>query len=447
MKIELPVKFSQFDPLWAKKLLGHNTDPHYDFYNYACLLCKLAEVANYFGHNETPLTLNEKLKANGGYVNGGEYVNGKFSELFPDIQEKSVPTPAALTNEQLAEIRQALDAGFPVVLGIDYDPKTLKFDSHFVLASDYDPNDENNFTIVDSLGGRVHSLKDYLGSAVPTIRQSVWKYFIFQGTVPVKANVSQPIAPAASPASALPENYPQIVHGSTQWKEIVKVYFPDRKPEEIFFQRDDFSDDLKRRIESKVRVEEKIVEKEVIKEVPIVTAESVPTVTSEGHASEQWNQLVVYLELEKVPSQATFEDVKRVVAGIKSRQTDLENKARTATTDSAKKDTVRSNLEGDIIRLQKELIQQEKLNKAQIDSLKKTQPDFTSLTRQYDSVIKELKADLGATVEELKQARVEVTVSHAEGNPVINVSTGSRSFSIPGKQVIDLIKKYLRLKW
>src|SRR6185369_1295844 len=127
MKVFLPILYSQFDVRWAKKLLGFNSNPEFNFYNYACLVSSLANVAQYYGKDETPVTIDQKLKDIKGYPPGsGEYIWGSFSRIFSDIKETKIETPNKLTDDQIGQIKSALDKGFPVMVQIDVNPKTVK---------------------------------------------------------------------------------------------------------------------------------------------------------------------------------------------------------------------------------------------------------------------------------------------------------------------------------
>lgn len=224
MKINLPVYYSQFDARWANSLLGFNTNSKYNFYNYACFITSIAMVCKYYGKDENPQTINDKLKSLGqnvGFVaGGGDYVYGAITKYFGDIKEKKTVTPSALTDSQLAEIRTAIDSKYPVIFQLDYNPKTVELDSHFVTVIGYNPSDENDFLIVDPLGGVEKSLKAYLGWFKPSVRNTVEKYLIYTGKVP-----------AGAETVAVPKDvYPSIIHGSTEWDKTVAEYLPQSDP-------------------------------------------------------------------------------------------------------------------------------------------------------------------------------------------------------------------------
>jgi hypothetical protein len=188
MSLLLPNLYSQLDDRWALSLLGFNTQQPFNFYNYACLITCLAMVSRYYGKNYDPVAINDVLKSMGAgkaFVAGsGDYVWGGFHLLFGDIEEYRVVAPDLLSDMQMAEIKGALDLGYPVMLQLDYNPKTVDLDSHFVLAIGYNASDENDITIADPIGGRVHSLKDYLGWFRPNARKTIEQYIIYKGQVP-----------------------------------------------------------------------------------------------------------------------------------------------------------------------------------------------------------------------------------------------------------------------
>jgi chaperonin cofactor prefoldin len=224
----LPVIFSQFDDRWAKKLLGFNLDPNFNFYNYACLICTLANIARYYGFDETPLTINDKLKAlgpgNGFQQGSANYVWDSFTKLFPKIKEKKTETPSKLTDAHMAEIKDALDKGFLVVVQIDVNPSTVKNDTHYSSLVGYNPQDENDFTLADTLGGQSVSLKKYLKFLRPSARDSIFKYIIYEGKTPTNT-VGVPV-----------DIYPQIIHGSTEWDKTVQEYLPGNDPKATQFE-------------------------------------------------------------------------------------------------------------------------------------------------------------------------------------------------------------------
>lgn len=376
MRINLPIIFSQFDPAYKDKLIGFNTDPKYNFYNYGCTLSDIAMIARYFGKEDSPASINDKVIAVAGFVPGsGLYIHGSITKIYPDIGERVTKTPDLLTDAQMQEIKTALDGGQPVMVRIDYNPKTIERENHFVILVDYNPNDENDFTVVDSLGGTKHSIKSYLGFLKPSIRNSIEEYFIYSG-FPAVAKVEpgaaavrpveeQPIVVPTTPvdgasqpgvAAVLPANYPDIIHGSTEW-----------------------------------------------------------------------DSTVGYLELGKLPKDATFEDVKRKVAGFKSTVTDYNNKRIEAEKEAAKNEVVIKNQKEDIGRLQAQVATEQKLHRAEIDSLKQNAPSYDNYKKQVEGVIAESQGKLTEVIEELKQARIDLAHKEVEDRVVKEQVEGERA--------------------
>lgn len=231
MKINLPILYKQGDSRWAYKKLGFNSDPQYNFKDYGCLDTALAMVARYFGKQVDPSELNDKLMAlgaNKGFAAGsGNYIYGAITKIYSDIKENKIVTPMPLTDEQLGEIRTAIDNGYPVIIQLDYNPKTVALDSHFVIIVDYNKKDENDFTIVDPITGATRSLKDYLGWYKPSVRKTVEKYLIMTGPKPEFSSDTMPVDKKV---------FADLVHGSTEWDKTVAEYVPEANPKQTGFE-------------------------------------------------------------------------------------------------------------------------------------------------------------------------------------------------------------------
>ena len=175
---------NQRDPLWAKVILGDNTDPQFTIGGYGCLITCLAMVSCYYGHPETPNSLNEKLKKAKKFTNGGFYVWGGLTAIDSDIQEKATLTPAKLTDAQIKEVKKSIDAGYPVMCQIDFQPLTATPDMHYILLIGYSDED---FTMADPWTGTIAPLAVYLKATKPTVRDTIEQYYIYTGKVPVQA--------------------------------------------------------------------------------------------------------------------------------------------------------------------------------------------------------------------------------------------------------------------
>jgi hypothetical protein len=181
MKITLPTVFCQKDPRWAgKKINGSSLT----FSQAACLICCEAMVAKYYGRDETPVTWHDKIEAKGGFRNDGAYYWHTVTKVFKDIVEEVIDTPLPLSDDQIGAIRTKLDQGYPVICQIDYDPKDIDPDMHFVIFTGYNPSDENDFTIVDPYDGKEKSLKAYLGWLKPSARRSIDRMVLQTGNIP-----------------------------------------------------------------------------------------------------------------------------------------------------------------------------------------------------------------------------------------------------------------------
>lgn len=428
MRVELPLIFSQFDSRWAKKILGNNTDEKFDFYNYGCLISSYATALQYFAVEEDPSSLNDKLKAVDGFAPGsGLYNWGAVSRIYPQIIEKHVVTPDPLTDIQLMEIYEALNNGFPVLLGIDYNPKTIAPDYHFVLAVDHDSEDENNITIADPLGARTHSLRDYLGFWKPSMRKSVESYTIISGpkverqTLPTDTEPEEP----AQPQSALPSNYGDIVHNSTQWDATAAKYGVGKESKYTSFDE---------------------VDQAIMK---LINAR--PEVTQVQDTNENWQMICEYLELGKDPNLTTFENVKRVIAGIKSRQSDLENKRKTAEENEATAQVTIVNLQGEISKLKGEALAEEKLHKSEVEALKQSFPSFDKLKSQYKTVIDEKDGRINELFEEVKRIRVD-NAKKIVGDIIANETSPEFAQAVdtisktPLEKVLNICKRFLVIK-
>jgi len=116
-----PNPLSQRDPGWKDEPLGF--DSTITIGSDGCALTCLAMLVNGYSFNETPATLNQKLKALGpdaGFM-GGLIVWGSLTRVFPGVVYQGIilweNPPAAI-----ASIDASLDAGQPVIVEIDRSP-------------------------------------------------------------------------------------------------------------------------------------------------------------------------------------------------------------------------------------------------------------------------------------------------------------------------------------
>jgi len=382
--------FSQFDSAYSQALLGFNTANTYNLYNYGCLITSLATILCYFGKDETPLTVNDKLKSLGpdkGFgKDGGAYVWGSISKLFPDIKEKRVDTPDKLTDEQMAEIKSALDRKLPVMVEIDYKPATVERDMHFVILTAYNPNDENDFTIADPLGGKTATLRQYLAWLKPSARITIRQYAIYEGPLPAETTpLPTPTTPATTPTVSTP---------------------PASSGETVIVKKLDNERNVK--------------------------------------MASQYKEVVGYLELEKPPEDAMFEDVRRVIAGIKSNATDYWNKKEAAEKALEVMKVELKAKEDEISRQTEEMTRREKLHKAELEAVKQTTPTPQDFVKQFWGVYEELKGKYDKAVERITELTKKLAEKKVEekNDPSSVPATGSNSKS-SGNSNLNLIQRLI----
>jgi hypothetical protein len=125
------------DPRWKDKLLGFDSSSTIG--SYGCLMTSMTMVANYYGFNETPDTVNEKMKAAKGFQ-GPLIMPALFPAAFPGmiyrnfVQCANQPAP-------MTEIDAYLAQGKPVVIEVDYSPNA-GLQNHWIVlyakqGSDY----------------------------------------------------------------------------------------------------------------------------------------------------------------------------------------------------------------------------------------------------------------------------------------------------------------------
>lgn len=114
-------QYSQTDPAWKAKLLGF--DKTSTLGNFGCLLTSVSMLASAYGVNETPDSLNEKMKKVAGFSAGTAFmIPGAIPAAMPGIRYvtyvncSNAPAP-------LAEIDAWLGRGKPVIIEVDWSPQ------------------------------------------------------------------------------------------------------------------------------------------------------------------------------------------------------------------------------------------------------------------------------------------------------------------------------------
>jgi hypothetical protein len=125
----------QNDEKWKNVKLGNSTET---IGGWGCLMTSVTMILNGIGYNETPETVNEKMKKAGGFQ-GALFMPSVLPYvwsncLYRDMQpcESSVPP--------IAQIDAAVAAGKPVILQVDWN-KQQGIQTHFVLVKEKKGND------------------------------------------------------------------------------------------------------------------------------------------------------------------------------------------------------------------------------------------------------------------------------------------------------------------
>lgn len=133
MKLQVPVLYSQRDPQWSSLLLGFNTDKRYTIGNYGCLMtCYSMYIA------KKPNETNELLKTNNAFQNGGLFVWTKSTVMGLTQTYISPRYDGPVSSQGIQKIKDTIDAGFPVLCEVDFNPNTAGEEMHYVLVIGYE---------------------------------------------------------------------------------------------------------------------------------------------------------------------------------------------------------------------------------------------------------------------------------------------------------------------
>jgi hypothetical protein len=182
---------SQNDPAWKSKRLGF--DNSNTIGKWGCLVTCLAMVANRYGYDETPLSLNDKLKALGPNVGfmGALVIPASLPRVLPRlrfhnyIECHNSPAP-------LADIDASLAAEMPVIVEVDYSPAP-GLQNHWVVlyrksAGDYLIRDPWPYPS-DSVDIPLSVRFGFAGSSSSVIQAALW----FEGpTAPPPVDNGEP---------------------------------------------------------------------------------------------------------------------------------------------------------------------------------------------------------------------------------------------------------------
>jgi len=125
----------QNDDKWKNSKLGNSTET---IGGWGCLLTSVTMMLNGIGYSETPETVNEKMKANGGFQ-GAFFIPSVLPYVWPNCAYRDMQ-PCETSPAPIAQIDAAIAAGKPVILQVDWN-KQAGIQTHFVLVKEKKGND------------------------------------------------------------------------------------------------------------------------------------------------------------------------------------------------------------------------------------------------------------------------------------------------------------------
>ncbi len=109
----------QNDPKWKNVKLGNQSQETIG--SWGCLVTSMTMVANGFGFDETPETINEKMKSAGGFQ-GALVIPAVLPSICPGLVYKGYH-PCEDSPAPMAQIDAAISTGKPVIAQVDWSPK------------------------------------------------------------------------------------------------------------------------------------------------------------------------------------------------------------------------------------------------------------------------------------------------------------------------------------
>jgi hypothetical protein len=144
----------QNDDAWKNTPLGNSKET---IGGWGCLLTSATMMLNGIGYNETPVTVNDKMKKAGGFQ-GALFIPSVLPYIWPNVAYRDMQ-PCETVPAPIAQIDAAVAAGKPVILQVDWN-KQAGIQTHFVLVKEKRGDD---YVIYDpyKYGGDAHD-KDVL---------------------------------------------------------------------------------------------------------------------------------------------------------------------------------------------------------------------------------------------------------------------------------------------
>ncbi len=120
----------QNDEKWKNTPLGNSNET---IGSWGCLLTSVTMMLNGIGYNETPETVNEKMKKAGGFQ-GAFFIPSMLPYAYPNLVYKDMQ-PCESSPAPISAIDAALAAGKPVILQVDWN-QAAGIQTHFVLVKE-----------------------------------------------------------------------------------------------------------------------------------------------------------------------------------------------------------------------------------------------------------------------------------------------------------------------
>jgi uncharacterized protein YgiM (DUF1202 family) len=120
----------QNDEKWKNTRLGNSSET---IGGWGCLLTSVTMMLNGLGYNETPESVNSKMKAAGGFQ-GAFFIPSVLPYVWPNCAYRDMQ-PCENVPAPIAQIDAAVAAGKPVILQVDWN-KQAGIQTHFVLVKE-----------------------------------------------------------------------------------------------------------------------------------------------------------------------------------------------------------------------------------------------------------------------------------------------------------------------
>lgn len=121
----------QNDAKWKSVALGNQDDETIG--SWGCLLTSMTMVLNAAGYDETPETVNARMKAGGGFMDA-LVIPSALPVLFPKLAYRGFEDYSAYP-APVERLDAALESGKPVIVQVDWDPKA-GIQTHWVLLKE-----------------------------------------------------------------------------------------------------------------------------------------------------------------------------------------------------------------------------------------------------------------------------------------------------------------------